>query len=275
MSDIAFDQFGNPNGPVVLVIHGILGSRRNWRQFVKNLSEEHPKWQFVTIDLRQHGDSFRPTGSNSLEDCAQDITNLCTRQGWWPAQLWGHSFGGKVALSYAQHSPRKPTTVWVLDALPGKIPELLNNSLESTVKSIIGTLMRLPIPIGSRKMLYEALLKEGFSPTFAGWMTTNLKPLTGGPNEGFEWRFNLKAMPLLLQSYANTDFWPIIDNPTADIRFNFVQAALSDRWTPEICQQFEMRSQNSFLRRFILENAGHWVHVDNPKGLKAILKKGL
>ena len=275
MSSIAFDNFGNPNGPVILVLHGILGSRRNWRQFIKRMSQEHPKWNFVTVDLRQHGDSHRPQGPNGLTDCAQDLIQLCQDEGWWPLKIWGHSFGGKVALSYAQFSPRKPSEIWVLDALPGKIPELIQNSLEDTVASVIKTLMELPIPIPSRNHLKDLLLERGFSKTLASWMTTNLRAVTKGKLEGYEWRFNLEAMPELLKSYAGTDFWPFIDNADPELEFNFVQAAQSERWTPEICSEFEERATNSRLNKVLLQNAGHWVHVDNPQGLKAILQKSL
>ncbi|MBL93043.1 MAG: hypothetical protein CMH56_14675 [Myxococcales bacterium] len=275
MSDIAFDEFGNPNGPVIIVLHGILGSRRNWKQFVRGLSKAHPKWHFVTVDLRHHGDSFRPIGSNGLQDCAQDLIGLCEAQGWWPAQIWGHSFGGKVALSYAQHSPRKPSEVWVLDALPGHIQELVTDSLEGTVKSIITTLMTLETPIASRNELKTTLLNKGFSPTFAAWMTTNLKTVPGPKATGYEWRFNLDAMPAMLKSYADTDFWPLIDQGEPDVTFNFVQAAQSERWTVEICREFENRAENPRLQRIVLEDAGHWVHVDNPQGLKTILQKSL
>ena len=92
---------------------------------------------------------------------------------------------------------------------------------------------------------------------------------------GYEWRFNLDAMPALLKSYADTDFWPLIDHGEPDVSFNFVQAAQSERWTAEICREFENRAKNPRLQRIVLEDAGHWVHVDNPQGLKTILQQSL
>ena len=270
---LAFDEYGSRSSPTVLVLHGILGSRRNWRNFVKNFAAEHPAWHFLVVDLRHHGDSMVPAGpSDGLNECAQDLVALFQALDVWPERVWGHSFGGKVALKYAEITPRAPQQVWVLDALPGRIVEVPQDSLEGSVRAIIETLMTVPLPVPSRNGLRDALLDMGFSNVFASWMTTNLERQEAG---GFVWRFNLPAMPGLLRSYAEADFWNLLEERAQDIDFHFVQAANSERWRPEVLAEFQKREVNSGIRRHILPDSGHWVHVDNPTGLAELLRQGL
>lgn len=44
-----------PHPPTAVLIHGILGSRRNLLSFAKRLSQKFPSWQFLLVDLRCHG----------------------------------------------------------------------------------------------------------------------------------------------------------------------------------------------------------------------------
>ena len=44
-----------PAPPTAVLIHGILGSRRNLLSFANRLARAFPSWQFVLVDLRCHG----------------------------------------------------------------------------------------------------------------------------------------------------------------------------------------------------------------------------
>ena len=44
-----------PHPPTAVLIHGILGSRRNLLSFANRLARAFPSWQFVLVDLRCHG----------------------------------------------------------------------------------------------------------------------------------------------------------------------------------------------------------------------------
>lgn len=275
LTTIAFDSFGDVGSPTVLLLHGILGSRRNWRHFMRQIASNNSHWHFVVVDLRHHGDSGQPDeGAQTLADCAQDLVELMAQLNCSPKQIWGHSFGGKVALVLAELLLKKPEHVWVLDALPGSIATDQLGGSEQSVVSVIQHLLKVPLPIVSRNDLKTFLLELGFSSTLAGWMTTNLKPAPDGV-DGFVWRFNLTAIPFLLRSYASMDCWPIIERCQATTAFHFLRAERSDRWTQRVLAEFEKRSQFSNLYLHTLPNAGHWVHVDNPAGLTELLQKSL
>jgi pimeloyl-ACP methyl ester carboxylesterase len=67
---------------------------------------------------------------------------------------------------------------------------------------------------------------------------------------------------------------------------DFVQAAKSDRWTPEILSELKTIVHDSKkteqgskgggeVKLHVLPNAGHWLHMDNPQGLVAMLAPSL
>ena len=102
-----------------LVIHGILGSRRNWQSYVRRLLDAHPEWRFVLVDLRNHGDAPAASPPHTLHACADDLRRLMDHLGLRPDVVMGHSFGGKVALAYGEQYPDHVDEIWVLDATPG------------------------------------------------------------------------------------------------------------------------------------------------------------
>ena len=182
---------------------------------MRQFASQNPDWQYLVVDLRQHGDSEKLiSDSNTLEDCGRDLIELMERLDVAPKQVWGHSFGGKVGLVFAQMLPTPPETVWVLDAIPGPSNTGALNAAEHSVVAVIKHLQQIPLPIASRNQLKEQLLKLGFSKTMAGWMTTNLEP-AGTQSGGFVWRFNLNAIPQMLSSYGQYDCWPLIDRLVA------------------------------------------------------------
>ena len=68
-----------PNGrhpPTAVLIHGILGSRRNLLSFAKRLAQRFPSWQFVLVDLRCHGQTANmpapPAGANDVTNNLRD-----------------------------------------------------------------------------------------------------------------------------------------------------------------------------------------------------------
>ncbi|CAN1797663.1 Abhydrolase domain-containing protein C22H12.03 [Linum perenne] len=115
---------GDP--PTAVLLHGILGSRKNWGTFAKRLAQEFPMWQFLLVDLRCHGDSASVSrrGPHSVASTALDVLKLVAHLRITPRVLIGHSFGGKVVLSMVDQAAKplaRPIRVWVLDATPGKV----------------------------------------------------------------------------------------------------------------------------------------------------------
>lgn len=253
------------DGPLALVCHGILGSRRNWRTFVRRLALDLPAWRFALVDHRNHGESQGAPPPHTVEACAGDLEALLGVLG--PARVVvGHSFGGKVALALAARRPAGLEQVWSLDAAPGPLPGDPGDDHE--VVHVLHTLRAVPLPFARRADVLGALQAHGLSPSLAQWMTTNLRR----DPDGFRWQFDLDAAEAMIRDYFGRDLWGPVeatDDLAPDVEV--VRAANSDRWTQAAIQRFDRLPASAAGRLHTLPDAGHWLHVDNPDGLRALL----
>ncbi|CAH9127771.1 unnamed protein product [Cuscuta epithymum] len=287
ISTLAFNEVRlSPDRPctsTAFVLHGLLGSGRNWRSFSRSLlSSLPPEWRMVLVDLRNHGRSAEIGGfepPHTMENAANDVANLIQSQGWdWPDVVIGHSMGGKVSMQFAQscsrgdygQSAELPKQVWILDSVPGKVGR--DNS-DGEVEKVLHTLKGLPSSIPSRKWLVDSLLKLGFSKALSEWLGSNLKK----SGDELTWTFDLDAAFQMFNSYWETDYWPLLEHPPKGTEISIVRAEKSDRWEEEVINRLESlasRNTNEGEGRFsyhVLPDSGHWVHVDNPQGLLHIV----
>lgn len=269
----AVQVIGSSQAPAAAwFLHGILGSGTNWRAFARRLVEQAPGWKAVLVDLRNHGDSGRPPGPHSLQACADDLWELGAERGEPPRIVVGHSFGGKVALTYAGQAGRLGSTgagalerVWVLDAFPSAWPG--DPSEDAEVVTVMRALRSVPVPLARREEVVTLLRERGFSSSLAKWMTTNLRR----SSSGYVWRFDLDAAEEMVADYFRQDLWPVLEHPGDGLCIDVVQAEHSDRWTAAELARFEQLPDDCATRLHLLPDSGHWVHVDNPDGLLALM----
>lgn len=260
--ELAADTTGEEHAPparTCLILHGILGSRGNWRGFARRLSQAHPGWRFVSVDLRNHGDSPAAPAPNTLAECAADLRALALEYGGPPAVVVGHSFGGKVALVYARDHGRADGVTWVLDSTPG----LAEPGPDHEVARVIAACRAVPMPAPERAAVTASFVEQGFSEGIANWMTTNL----ARADDGFRWRFDLDGIEQMIADYWRVDLWPFLEQP-GDRAIHLVRAARSDRWRAADVERMEGLAT---VQTHVLPDAGHWVHVDNPDGLLEML----
>lgn len=247
------------------LLHGILGSRRNWRTMARTLVRAHPDWQVVLVDLRCHGDSKAPPPPHTLAACAEDLRYLADEVAD-PSVIIGHSFGGKVAMTYAREHGEGLEECWVLDATPeAGYPAA---DVDNEVLEVLETLEQIVMPLEEREDVIDILEGKGFSTMLARWMTTNLE---AGPHGGFVWRFDLDGVRELLGSYYTEDLMPFLAAPGCDV--HIVRAGRSNRWTPELVHTLETMSSRVHTQE--IANAGHWLHVDAPKVVASLLGDAL
>ncbi|XP_010455396.1 PREDICTED: uncharacterized protein LOC104736996 [Camelina sativa] len=268
-----------PDTPTAVLLHGILGSGKNWGTFARRLAHEFPTWQFLLVDLRCHGDSasLKKRGPHSVATTASDVLKLVGQLRLTPRVLVGHSFGGKVVLSMVEQAAKplpRPVRAWVLDATPGKVRA--GGDGEDHPRELISFLRTLPKVVSSKREILNALLKEGFSNDVAQWVVTNLRP-TGPSCSSFSWTFDLDGISQLYQSYEDTNLWNFVENLPRGVHVNFLKAERSlHRWALKDLQRIHAAEElateeGAGVEMHVLEDAGHWVHTDNPDGLFRIL----
>ena len=98
--DMAYRMEGS--GPVLLLLHGIAGSSRTWRDVIPRLTD---RFTVLAPDLIGHGQSDKPVGDYSLGAFASGIRDLLEVLGIDRATVIGQSFGGGVAMQFVYQYP--------------------------------------------------------------------------------------------------------------------------------------------------------------------------
>jgi pimeloyl-ACP methyl ester carboxylesterase len=98
--DIAYRLAGE--GETILLIHGMAGSSRTWREVMPGLAE---RYNVLAPDLHGHGASGKAATDYSLGAHASMLRDLMDRLGIARATAVGHSLGGGVAMQFAYQYP--------------------------------------------------------------------------------------------------------------------------------------------------------------------------
>jgi esterase len=247
----------------LLMLHGILGSGSNLRSLAQRLVQSNPGLQAVLVDLRLHGRSQGFPPPNTVQACARDLAELARGLPLPVSQVLGHSFGGKVALAFHAEHPQLER-IMLLDSVPGA--RLSAYGSEQTY-DILALLERLPEGFANREQFLGRVTAEGQSRVIAEWLAMNLERTT----DGLRMRIDTKGIRELLADYFALDLWPVISHSSA--RVDVVIGGRSAVWQADDRARFKQLRQahpNQF-RLHVLEQAGHWVHVDDFEGLAAAL----
>lgn len=254
----------------MLVLHGILGSGANWRTFARRLVAACPSWGIVLVDLRAHGLSTAAPPPHSLGAAAEDLLRLEAKLDLPVKGVLGHSFGGKVALALADVHPTQLDQVWVLDSQPGAVIEELTSPRTAAVIHMLEDM--LPT-FPSRERFVEIVEERGHNRTFAAWLAMNLRRADEG---GYQLRVDMRAIRRLFESYYETDLWSAVERHEKARDLFFVVGGKSEVVREgDRARLAEIAARSSHLRVFTLPDAGHWVHIDDPEGLFAIVSAGL
>ena len=260
-------------GDVVAVFaHGILGSRSNWKSFVRRFVERVPTATAIMVDLRHHGESHGFAEPDTVSAAADDIEALCAQLKLPPTVLVGHSWGGKAVLDLGLRAGSTVKDVVVVDSPPG-LRSFGQTAVRGEIERVIEALESLPPGIArDRKHLIEQLVERGLSTGIAAWMTTNLQPLSEptAAGLGFTFKFSLPAVRRMLRDYGRTDFWPQIAAHHGPPKLHMVRGAKSDRWTADEQQRLHDAVAAGTLTDHVLQT-GHWVHTEDPEGLLQIV----
>jgi len=98
--DVGYRMAGR--GPVILLIHGMAGSSRTWREVMPLLARDYT---VIAPDLLGHGESAKPLGDYSLGAFASGLRDFLGVLGIERVTVVGQSLGGGVAMQLAYQHP--------------------------------------------------------------------------------------------------------------------------------------------------------------------------
>jgi pimeloyl-ACP methyl ester carboxylesterase len=231
------------SGPEVVILHGLLGSSRNWQRIMRELSADY---RVIVPDLRNHGDS--PHGPHSIAAMRDDIVHLIETYCDGPSHLVGHSMGGLTAMAVSTSDAAAVASLIVVDIVPARRPEGL--------RKILDALMKLDLKsINNRGDADRALSDKILNPGIRQFLLQNLRRNSTGE---FVWRCNL---PELYRFVTEETFElpadAVYEGPTLVIAGGRSEYKV---WEHE--ELFRTHFPAMILEVF--EDAGHWVHMDAP-----------
>lgn len=109
--DMAYQMEGS--GPPLLLLHGIAGSSRTWRDVIPRLTD---RFTVIAPDLMGHGQSEKPIGDYSLGAFASGIRDLLEVLSIDRTTVVGQSFGGGVAMQLAYQHPERCERLVLVDS---------------------------------------------------------------------------------------------------------------------------------------------------------------
>ena len=249
----------------MLFLHGILGTRANWRGLARRFVDRRPGWGALLIDLPEHGDSVGSSPPHTLAAAASQVAAVQEALDLSVAGALGHSFGGKVVLEWLRGRGGQPTEAWIIDSSPSTSTADRQATVTAEVLRILAT---IPRRWPSREAFVAAVVEAGQPAPIANWLAMNLRREDGGRTFGPD----LVKIRTLLDDYARTDFWGIVQAPPDLCTIDIVIGERSPAFSAADRQKLaSVADENEQVTMHIVKEAGHWVHVDRPDAIVALL----
>ncbi|MBP7952276.1 MAG: alpha/beta hydrolase [Sphingorhabdus sp.] len=116
-----YTDWGNPDAPPLLLVHGGRDHCRSWDWVAQELRND---WHVIAPDLRGHGDSaWAPDGAYEISSFVYDLAQLVHQLDLSPVTIVAHSLGGNVATLYTGLYPDNVRKLVGIEGL-GQSPKL-------------------------------------------------------------------------------------------------------------------------------------------------------
>ncbi|WP_027133170.1 alpha/beta fold hydrolase [Geminicoccus roseus] len=245
--ELAINDLPGEGRPLV-VLHGLLGSGRNWLGPARKLNASGRR--VVMADMRNHGQSpwGRPMTYPAMAD---DVAELIGRLDAGPVDLLGHSMGGKAAMNLALRRPDLVARLVVVDIAPVAYSHRSFADFFDAMRALdLGSLRR-------RGDADTAMARDVEDVAMRGFLLQNLESDGAG---GFRWRVDLD---LLTESLPNLVGW---EDPADVSPFQGPTLALRGALSPYVTGAGEEALRRLFpaVRIEPIPQAGHWPHVEAP-----------
>ena len=251
--DLFYREIGN--GPPLIILHGLFGTSDNWQTLAKRFAED---FRVFTIDQRNHGRSFHDDRFDYMA-LTNDLLSFYEQNNIETASIIGHSMGGKVGIKFTALYPDLVSKLVVVDIAPRHYP--IHHRI------IVDALMELRTEEFSRREEIDELLAVKIKNSAIRQFL--LKNLTRNKKGQFVWKINLEAISSNLEKIGQA-IYPdnLILNDTL-----FLYGGRSDYINENDKVEIERIFQHVELHK--IEQAGHWVHADDPESFYRIVNSFL
>jgi pimeloyl-ACP methyl ester carboxylesterase len=268
-------DWGNPEAPPMLLVHGGRDHCRNWDWVAAAFADEY---HVIAPDLRGHGDSqWMLGGSYTVSNYVYDIAQLLDQTKLTPVTIIAHSLGGMVSLRYAGVYPRNVVKLVAIEGLgwpPKIVAERAARSTQETFTHWIDSLRKLsarsPRKYPDLATAFHRMQEE--NPHLSEDQARHLTVHGINQNEDgtYSWKFDnyVRANPPYAMSMTEgEELWSNITCPTLLVRG-------LDSWASD--PEEDGRAKHFRNARCIeFADAGHWVHHDQLDGFLETVREFL
>ncbi|MBL9214535.1 MAG: alpha/beta fold hydrolase [Opitutaceae bacterium] len=188
-------DLGGAGRPPLLVLHGLLGSVRNWQTTGRDLAAGY---HVFALDARNHGRSPHAP-EMTYAAMAADLLGWMDARGLARATLVGHSMGGKTAMRLACRHPERVERLVVVDIAPRDYSWMAHRAEFAAMNelSLDGLASRQ-----EAEMRFEARVPDLGMRKF---LATNLERTEAG---GWRWIANLPVLTAALPTLERSSLEP-------------------------------------------------------------------
>ena len=243
------------SGRPIIILHGVFGSSDNWMTIARSLEA---KYHLYVLDQRNHGQSFH---SNTFDypSMVDDLKKFIDLHQIHEPVVIGHSMGGKVAMNFAIRYPSHLNSLVVVDISPRSYPIHHDEILEG--------LSSLDLPnLKSRSDADSKLARYVNDQSIRNFL---LKNLSRGDDGNFMWRLNLPVIRMNIERVG----MGLVGDGKFEKSTLFIKGSLSNYIESSDNDLIAERFPNSRIE--LIENAGHWVHAEQPEQFLKIISSFL
>lgn len=261
------------SGKPVVMLHGFPETHRSWD--LQRPALIAAGFRCVCVDLRGYGRSDRPATGYDLETLAADIASLIRHLDAGPACVVGHDWGGAVTWELASNHPECVERAAILDCPhPALMSRALRHNPRQLRRSWYMFFFQLPL-LPERwltrrrgqnlmRMFRDAPPLPALSPLVEAERDALLEPGAIKSALAFYRTAFRENAPELLRGGSGKSY-PQLACPVA-----LVWGALDSCLGTELIHGTSRYAPR--LRVHVLEDAGHFVHQEQPEAVNALLR---
>ncbi|MCF3649548.1 alpha/beta fold hydrolase [Synoicihabitans lomoniglobus] len=229
----------------MVVLHGMLGSSRNWMSAGADLAQD---WHVHALDQRNHGKSPHAEPMN-YDALVGDVLAWMDARAIDQIDLMGHSMGGKVSMVLAIQHPERVRRLIVVDIAP---KDYLSHGHRAEFAAMHELRLNEIRSRGEAELRMESRVADWGMRKF---ITTNLE--RDEANGGWRWIINL---PVITAALPDLERNPLAPTDTFDGPTLFIAGGKSRYIAP--ADHAVIRRHFPSVQIETIANSGHNPHME-------------
>ena len=264
----ALDEWPGERRRPVLFLHATGFTRGVWRPVASNLSDV---CRPIALDLRGHGGSQSSLPAAGWTEMAEDVERLADLEGWSSLLIVGHSLGGGVGILLAQARPDLVAALALVEA-PLRAP---TGEGKGSANEMVEVALRRRYEWPSREAAAAHLRArspyDSWHPeAFAGFVDAGLRAVDGADG-AVQLACARETEAAVFTGGAPGELWAALPELGCPV---WIGRGTGSRGLRSTTAR-EAASEPRRAYEWVAEGAGHFVPLERPEWVEAIVREAL